>query len=212
MPFMNAHDCRSGVGSCTLKSVGASFAPPAAIAGIHAHEPLVEERGARPGIRAVAAGADRAHQARGGVDGQHHRQGPSRWDGGAKKNGPQSIGRSRVEEGIVGGGGEDGVAGDRDAGDGWARHGLELEQPAREGGEHGREVLAAARVHGMRGRRGSGVDGFGHGRSPRGGLREEAPPRAKDRGGAWAKESGGAGGLQAPHPLSDPCWPGSLRR
>ena len=38
---------------------------------------------------------NRAPQAGSGVAGQHHRQGASRWDGGAKKNGPQSIGRSR---------------------------------------------------------------------------------------------------------------------
>ena len=62
---------------------------------LHPDESMVEERGARPGIRASAARADRAYQARGGVDGQHHCQGTSRWDGGAKKNGPQSIGRSR---------------------------------------------------------------------------------------------------------------------
>ena len=31
----------------------------------------------------------------GGFDGQHHRQGPSRWYGCVKKNGPQSIGKSR---------------------------------------------------------------------------------------------------------------------
>ena len=36
-----------------------------------------------------------ACQARSGVAGQHHRPGPSRRDGGAKKNGPQAIGRSR---------------------------------------------------------------------------------------------------------------------
>ena len=30
-----------------------------------------------------------------GFDGQHHRQGPSRWYGCVKKNGPQSIGKSR---------------------------------------------------------------------------------------------------------------------
>ena len=56
---------------------------------------LVEERGARPGVREVATATDRAPQTGGGVAGQHHRQGASRWDGGAKKNGPQSIGRSR---------------------------------------------------------------------------------------------------------------------
>ena len=43
----------------------------------------------------AATATDRAHQARSAVAGQHHRQGASRWDGGAKKNGPQSIGRSR---------------------------------------------------------------------------------------------------------------------
>ena len=32
---------------------------------------------------------------RGGFDGQHHRQGPSRWYGCVKKNGPQAIGKSR---------------------------------------------------------------------------------------------------------------------
>ena len=58
-------------------------------------ESVVEERGARPGVRASAARTHCAHQARGGVDGQHHCQGPSGRDGGAKKNGPQSIGRSR---------------------------------------------------------------------------------------------------------------------
>ena len=62
---------------------------------LYADEPLVEERGAGPGVRTPATRADRAHQARGDVDGQHHRQGPSRRDGCAKKKGPQSIGRSR---------------------------------------------------------------------------------------------------------------------
>ena len=61
----------------------------------HPDEPLVEERGAGPGVRTPATRADRAHQARGDVDGQHHRQGPSRRDGCAKKKGPQAIGRSR---------------------------------------------------------------------------------------------------------------------
>ena len=51
--------------------------------------------GARPGIRISATRADSAHQARGGFDGQHHRQGPSRWYGCVKKNGPQAIGKSR---------------------------------------------------------------------------------------------------------------------
>ena len=62
---------------------------------LHPDEPLVEERGPGPGVRISATRADRAYQARGSVAGQHHRQGPSRRDGGAKKNGPQSIGRSR---------------------------------------------------------------------------------------------------------------------
>ena len=39
--------------------------------------------------------AGRAHQDRGGVAGQHQRQGPSRRHRGAKKNGPQAIGKSR---------------------------------------------------------------------------------------------------------------------
>ena len=63
--------------------------------GLHPDEPVVEERGARPSIRISAARADCAYQARSGFDGQHHRQGPSRWYGCVKKNGPQSIGKSR---------------------------------------------------------------------------------------------------------------------
>ena len=47
------------------------------------------------GVRAVAAGADRAHQDRGRGAGQHHRQGASGRHRGAKKNGPQAIGKSR---------------------------------------------------------------------------------------------------------------------
>ena len=39
--------------------------------------------------------ADGAHQAGGGFSGQHDRQGSSRWDRCVKKNGPQSIGKSR---------------------------------------------------------------------------------------------------------------------
>ena len=62
---------------------------------LHPYESLVEERGARAGLRALAARTDGACQARSGVAGQHHRPGPSRRDGGAKKNGPQAIGRSR---------------------------------------------------------------------------------------------------------------------
>ena len=62
---------------------------------LHSDESVVEERSARPGLRAPAARTDCAHQARGGVDGQHYCQGASGRDGGAKKNGAQSIGRSR---------------------------------------------------------------------------------------------------------------------
>ena len=62
---------------------------------LHPDEPLVEKRRARPGIRASATRTDRAHQAGGHVDRQHHRKSTSRRNGGAKKNGPQSIGRSR---------------------------------------------------------------------------------------------------------------------
>ena len=46
-------------------------------------------------VRAVAACSDRAYQDRGGGSGQHHRQSASRWHWGAKKNGPQAIGKSR---------------------------------------------------------------------------------------------------------------------
>ena len=52
---------------------------------LHPHEPLVEERSARPGLRASAARADRVHRARGHVDGEHHREGASRRDGSAEK-------------------------------------------------------------------------------------------------------------------------------
>ena len=43
----------------------------------------------------IAASPGGAHQDRGRVAGQHHREGASRWHRGAKKNGPQSIGKSR---------------------------------------------------------------------------------------------------------------------
>ena len=42
-----------------------------------------------------AAGADPMHQAGGVIDRQHRGQGSSRWDRRLKKNGPQSIGKSR---------------------------------------------------------------------------------------------------------------------
>ncbi len=62
---------------------------------LHAHEPVVEERCARPGVRATATGADGAHPGCGVRPGQYRHQGASRRRGGAEGNGPQSIGRSR---------------------------------------------------------------------------------------------------------------------
>ncbi len=62
---------------------------------LHPDEPLVENRGARPGLRASTTRTDRAYQAGGSVARQHHRQGPFRRHGSAKTNGPQSLGRSR---------------------------------------------------------------------------------------------------------------------
>ncbi len=56
---------------------------------------MVEERCARPGVRAVATGADGAHPGRGVRPGQHQHQGASRRHGGAKENGPQAIGKPR---------------------------------------------------------------------------------------------------------------------
>ncbi len=56
--------------------------------GLYSDEPVVEERGARPSIRIPATRADSAYQARSGFDGQHHRQGPSRWYGCVKKTDP----------------------------------------------------------------------------------------------------------------------------
>ena len=53
--------------------------------GLYPDEPVVEERGARPSIRISATRADSAYQARSGFDGQHRRQGPSRWYGCVKK-------------------------------------------------------------------------------------------------------------------------------
>ena len=52
---------------------------------LHPDEPVVEEWRARPGLRTPPTGTDRAHQARSGFDGQHHRQGPPRRHGRAKK-------------------------------------------------------------------------------------------------------------------------------
>src|ERR1035437_9043698 len=62
---------------------------------LHSHEPLVQERGPRSGLRTIAARAGRAHSHRGGEPGFHHRQSPSRRHRRVKKNGPQAIGKSR---------------------------------------------------------------------------------------------------------------------
>src|SRR5947209_6972847 len=62
---------------------------------LHAHEPLEQGRRARPGLCPAPERTDHRPQAGGGVPGQHDRQGASRWDRGFKKNGPQSIGKSR---------------------------------------------------------------------------------------------------------------------
>lgn len=52
---------------------------------LHAHEPLVQEWRAGSGVRDLAACSDRAREDRGGVVGQHDRQGASRWHRGVKK-------------------------------------------------------------------------------------------------------------------------------
>src|SRR5271166_216212 len=62
---------------------------------LYPHEPLVQERGAGSGLRAVAARADRAHPHRSREPGFHHRQSPPRRHRCVKKNGPQAIGKSR---------------------------------------------------------------------------------------------------------------------
>ncbi len=62
---------------------------------LYAHESVGEERGTGSRFYPVATGADHPHHDRSRGAGQYPRQGPSGWDGGAKKNGPQAIGRSR---------------------------------------------------------------------------------------------------------------------
>ncbi|MGH8727862.1 MAG: IS5 family transposase [Burkholderiales bacterium] len=62
---------------------------------LYPHESLVEERGVGSGIRAAAACSDRSHQDRDSGVGQHHGQGASGRHRGAKKNGPQALGKSR---------------------------------------------------------------------------------------------------------------------
>ena len=56
---------------------------------LHPHESLVQERGARPGLRTPATRPVDPHQVGGGVAGQHPRQGPSRRHGGSKKTAPK---------------------------------------------------------------------------------------------------------------------------
>src|SRR6478735_2407531 len=62
---------------------------------LYAHESLVQERSTRSRVRGIATCSNRAHQDRGGRPGQHYRQSASGRHGGVKKNGPQSIGKSR---------------------------------------------------------------------------------------------------------------------
>jgi transposase len=62
---------------------------------LYPHEPLVQERGAGPSLRDMAAGTGGAYQNRSGVAGLDHRQGPSGRHWCVNKNGPQSIGQSR---------------------------------------------------------------------------------------------------------------------
>src|SRR6516225_357463 len=62
---------------------------------LHPHESVVEERRPGSGIRAVATRSDRAHQDRSRGAGLDRGQSASGWNRGAKKNGPQAIGKSR---------------------------------------------------------------------------------------------------------------------
>src|SRR6202049_4728143 len=62
---------------------------------LYADEPVGEERCSGPRLREAAVGTDRAHQDRSVCAGLDLSQGASRWHRGAKKNGPQAIGKSR---------------------------------------------------------------------------------------------------------------------
>ena len=62
---------------------------------LYAHESVVEERGAGSRLCPVATYSDHPREDRSRRFGQYHCQGPSGWDRGVKKNGPQAIGRSR---------------------------------------------------------------------------------------------------------------------
>jgi len=62
---------------------------------LYPHESLVEERGAGSRLCTVTTHTDHPRENRSRRLGQYHRQGPSGWHGGVKKNGPQAIGQSR---------------------------------------------------------------------------------------------------------------------
>src|SRR5271165_6818166 len=62
---------------------------------LYADESLEQGRGLGPGLCPAATRANLGHSHRTRVSGQHHDQSPPRRHGGAKKNGPQAIGRSR---------------------------------------------------------------------------------------------------------------------
>ncbi len=62
---------------------------------LYAHEPVGQERRAGSRLYPIATGSDHPREARSRGVGQYHREGPSGWDGGVKKNGPQALGRSR---------------------------------------------------------------------------------------------------------------------
>ena len=62
---------------------------------LRAHEPLGQERSARPSVRTASAKGHCEGHNRGSFTGQHLRQGASRRHGRGQKNGPQSIGKSR---------------------------------------------------------------------------------------------------------------------
>jgi len=58
-------------------------------------EPVGGERRPGPRLRETADGADRAYQDRGVLAGLNLGEGASGWNRGAKKHGPQAIGKSR---------------------------------------------------------------------------------------------------------------------
>ncbi len=62
---------------------------------LYASEPVGEEGGAGSRLGPVATRSDPPCEARSRRVRQYHRQGPSGWHGGLKKNGPQALGRSR---------------------------------------------------------------------------------------------------------------------